>query len=490
MTRPLEIMLVIVVVMATQSLAFGYAQAYRFDRTWGTYGAGDGQLSFPAGLCVDGTKLYVADTNNHRVQCFSLTGTYLSKSGGNFLPNPFAVAVDPDHNLYATDSSTNQIEKFSATWTHLGEGGGTGTDNWEFQGLNGIAYDRVHALLTLADSGNNRLAGWTLSLYSYYTFGFSGARALNTPRGIAYDSAGNYYVADTGNNRVERYTFSNAYSCTISGLSLPYAVAIGPDNCPLVVDTGNSRIVKANTRGTPMAVYGSFGTGTNQFEFPRGVAVDAAGYVYVADTGNNRIVRLKPDQTPTPPTSLYITPARPTTLSNLTAKATGATDADGDAISYQYRWYRKGGLELTWVLTSYVSRVLPSTVLSGGQHWKVQARAGDGAAWSAWVESAEVALGKSLVAPVVTANVSNTAAGAAITLSLPTSATVQVTILNLAGRTIAALPAQNLPAGISTLAWNGRSTAGTLTPRGQYLLRVTARSDNGSCTSATSGLTR
>lgn len=489
MKRPLEIMLVVVVVIVAQSLAFGYGQAYRFDRMWGTDGAGNGQLGFPAGLCVDGTNLYVADTNNHRVQCFSLTGTYLSKSGGDFLPNPFAVAVDPDHNVYVTDMSTNQIEKFSATWTHLDEGGGTGTNNWEFRGLNGIAYDRIDNLLALADSGNNRMAWWTLGVYSYYTLEYRGARTLNTPRGIAYDSAGNYYIADTGNNRVERYTALTAYSCTISGLSSPYAVAVGSDNCPIIVDTGNSRIVKTNTRGTILAVYGSFGSGTGQFRFPRGVAVDAAGNVYVSDTGNNRIVRLKPDRAPTPPASLYITRG-PTTLSNLTAKATGATDADGDPISYQYRWYRKGGVELTWVLTSYGGSVLPGTALALGQHWKVQARAGDGAAWSTWVESAEVVISKGLAAPMLTANAVSTAAGAAITLSLPTSAAVQVTILNLAGRTIATLPAQNLPAGTSTLAWNGRSAAGTLAPRGQYLLRVIATGDNGTRTSATSGLTR
>lgn len=66
-----------------------------------------------------------------------------------------------------------------------------------------------------------------------------------------------------------------------------------------------------------------------------------------------------------------------------------------------------------------------------------------------------------------------------IIVELSSAATVDVQIMNLAGRTIAQVPAQALPAGPSTLSWNGRNSSGTITPPGTYLAIVTARGDDG-----------
>jgi len=71
-----------------------------------------------------------------------------------------------------------------------------------------------------------------------------------------------------------------------------------------------------------------------------------------------------------------------------------------------------------------------------------------------------------------------------ITLSLSAPASAQVSVLNLAGRAVAALPPRDLPEGLSTLLWDGRSTGGTRAPTGQYLIRVTARAESGAQTSA------
>jgi parallel beta-helix repeat protein len=71
-----------------------------------------------------------------------------------------------------------------------------------------------------------------------------------------------------------------------------------------------------------------------------------------------------------------------------------------------------------------------------------------------------------------------------ITLSLSAPASAQVSVLNLAGRTVAALPRRDLPEGLSTLLWDGRSTGGTRAPTGQYLIRVSACTEGGAQTSA------
>ena len=74
--------------------------------------------------------------------------------------------------------------------------------------------------------------------------------------------------------------------------------------------------------------------------------------------------------------------------------------------------------------------------------------------------------------------------GATLTYTLSASANVEVTVLNLAGRPIAQLPAAPQEAGVQTLRWNGRNQAGSLAPDGVYLIRLTTRSDDGASTQA------
>ena len=81
---------------------------------------------------------------------------------------------------------------------------------------------------------------------------------------------------------------------------------------------------------------------------------------------------------------------------------------------------------------------------------------------------------------VVTASAATTRdQNVAITVNLTAAAEVGASVLNLAGREVAVLPASRLAAGINTVWWNGRSVSGTRVPAGQYLMRVQARSADG-----------
>ncbi len=70
-----------------------------------------------------------------------------------------------------------------------------------------------------------------------------------TPADVATDAAGNVYVADTGNDRIQKFTAAGAY----------------------------------------LTQWGSAGSGSEQLNGPRGVAADGGGNVYVADTSNDRV---------------------------------------------------------------------------------------------------------------------------------------------------------------------------------------------------------
>lgn len=135
--------------------------------------------------------------------------------------------------------------------------------------------------------------------YSVAAHAVGGSVPLDGPRGIASDSAGRLYVADTLNHRIAVFdgngTFVRAWGSAGSGQGQfssrdsPQGLTVGPDGKVYVADTWNQRIEVFTGSGVFIRQWGTGGNGTSQFFGPRSVAVSPNGRVYVADTGNERI---------------------------------------------------------------------------------------------------------------------------------------------------------------------------------------------------------
>ena len=121
---------------------------------------------------------------------------------------------------------------------------------------------------------------------------------FNQPLGIELDFAGNAYVTDAGNDRVQKFdlngTFLTKWGTPGSGngqFSAPYGIAIDSAGDVYVADTGNHRIQRFSPSGTFIASSGTLGSANGQLSFPSGLAFGASDRLYVADMGNHRIQR-------------------------------------------------------------------------------------------------------------------------------------------------------------------------------------------------------
>jgi DNA-binding beta-propeller fold protein YncE len=221
---------------------------------------------------------------------------------------PEAVALDPQGDVFVADQLSYVVQKFSAAGAFETEWGSYGGGRGQFGPIGGLATDAAGDVYVV-DSSHNRIekfdangsfiTSWGHSGSAIGQFRFFSSQNPSQPPGGGIAVAGSYvYVADSGNNRIERFNLEGgeAIAWGVKGegpgqFSYPRGVAANASEV-LVADDDNHRIEKFDPNGVFQAAMGSQGTGPGQFGFPYGVALDAAGNVYVADDANHRIVKL------------------------------------------------------------------------------------------------------------------------------------------------------------------------------------------------------
>ena len=345
----------------------------------GDGGAGaNAMLANPWGVAVDASgSVFIADTGNSRVRMWTkstgiivtIVGNGVQGFAGDGGPGtsaelfaPFSIAVTATGSIYIADSGNwfnNRVRLFewisasptaslSPTPTVLPSAptrviaviAGNGNSGFSGDGDVGtsaelsypsdVATDSMGNVY-IADSGNHRVRLWAKATAIITTVagngdgGFSGdggagtSARLNSPQGIAVDSAGNLYIADTHNFRVRLLAMSTGIITTIAGngafgfsgdgnmgtsaqLTSPSGVAVDLAGNVYIADRGNNR-VRLWTRSTgiittivgngTIGVYGFSGDGSSgtsaELMSPSGVSVDLGGNVYIADTGNDRV---------------------------------------------------------------------------------------------------------------------------------------------------------------------------------------------------------
>jgi DNA-binding beta-propeller fold protein YncE len=312
---PRSIVVLLAAVLASLAIGVSAASGFGFITAWGTKGSGNGQFNSPASVSVDNAgNAYVADYANNNIQKFGPGGTFITSWGSNVLSNPLGVEVNPAGTLvYVADTFHDRVVEFDSSGNQLnavGTFGGPASTVGHFNQPYAVTVEPSGNVLVV-DNGNNRLQRFNSSLGGGAVLPSSGG--LVFPNDVATDSADNIFVADRGNQRIVKY---NSTTSTIlaqvgapggargSGdgqFNDPDGVATDPAGNVWVVDNQNFRIQKFTNSLAFSFKTGSMGSCQGQFELPLGIGTDTAGNVFVADTNNERIQEFGDSGNPNPP---------------------------------------------------------------------------------------------------------------------------------------------------------------------------------------------
>ena len=249
--------------------------------------------------------LYLMDLTD-RVQVFDRDGTYLR---GWRMPElnvdgPSGVSVDRYGRLLVADTHFYRVLVFSPEGKillQIGDGV-QGSTPGRFGYPCDVVCDRAGNFY-IADYGeNDRIQVFSPEgkwLRQWGGHGYGPGEFLR-PRALAIDEDDQIYVADSGTHRIQVFSTAGkllrTWGTRGSGpgeLAYPFDVAIGPDGSVFVCEYGNHRVQKFTKDGRPLATWGESGRRPGQLFNPWALAVDSSGAVSVVDSNNHRVQRFR-----------------------------------------------------------------------------------------------------------------------------------------------------------------------------------------------------
>ncbi len=284
--------------------------------TWGAQGAREGQFTDPRGLAVDAAgNVYVADSQNHRVQKFDASGNFLTQwgiegNGAGQFKEPWGVAThteDGETVVYVADTWNHRVQKFDENgkfllqWGQHGMTDGTLGDTNVLWGPRDIAVNSAGELY-VTDTGNKRILKFDANGTFIEQHGGAGIEPgkFQEPVGIAVDVADNVYVADTWNRRIQKFDpdFNFVAAWDVDGwpsesvVNKPY-IAVDGEGRVYITDPENYRVAVFDD-GDLQSVFGEIGLDDTAFNLPIGIDLDEEGNLFVVDSGNHRVMKFAP----------------------------------------------------------------------------------------------------------------------------------------------------------------------------------------------------
>ena len=258
-----------------------------------------GRIAEPAGLAVseDGERLYVADMMQQAVFSFDFQAKKFRKYGAVGVPS--GIALDAQENLYVVDTARKSVGVFARDGKQLNE-----FNDGSLQRPNGIAIDKARGRVYVVDTGGGESKEHNVKIYDLggRRIGAIGGTPggefghFNFPTYIAVDAAGNVYVSDTLNSRVQKFDPEGNFVTSFGQLGTnwgefdkPKGVAVDSFGNVYVADSGWSNVQIFNPKGQMLLFFGGRGPVPGMLKNPLAIAIDKSNRIYVGDYLNHRI---------------------------------------------------------------------------------------------------------------------------------------------------------------------------------------------------------
>jgi DNA-binding beta-propeller fold protein YncE len=139
-----------------------FDQNGKFITEWGSKGSNNTQFNDPSGIATDSLgNVYVADSGNNRVQKFDSNGKFITEFDASHISLDEyilkGIAVDSIGNVYVADSGNNRVQKFDSNGKFITKWGSTGTGDGQFEDVESIAIDSIGNVYTIDRQKDNRV---------------------------------------------------------------------------------------------------------------------------------------------------------------------------------------------------------------------------------------------------------------------------------------------------------------------------------------------
>lgn len=330
-----------------------------FVSTFGEYGEGPGYFLNPVGIAFDSNdNMYIVDGGNSRIQEFDSSGNFIMAISGpgptdGKLSSPIDIILNSSNELLVTDQNMHRVQRFSNLpqtpsapgpitltrgnasaivafdapesdngsailyYTITSTPGSivatTTATSTNFTGLtNGVSY---HFAVTATNAVGTSATTTSLSpvtprdpaLFGYEYSSQIGTKGtpevsndgeLYEPRRVLTDSAGNIYIVDTYNSRIQKFDSNGNFllkfgtNGSLDGeFNVPVGISLDSNGNIFVADSNNYRIQKFNSSGVYISQFGISGSNDGELYAPNSVFIDTLddNNIYVADTDNHRV---------------------------------------------------------------------------------------------------------------------------------------------------------------------------------------------------------
>lgn len=276
------------------------------DLVWGVHGTKPGWLHKPRVAAFDkDDHLYLCDLTD-RIQVFDRDGKYLRgwRTPDLNIDGPSGLTVDRLGRLLVADTHFYRILVYSTTGAllfQLGDGV-QGTTPGRFGYPTDVVIDKAGNFYVAEYGENDRIQVFSPEgkwLRQWGGHGYAPGEFLR-PRALAMDDQERLYVADSCNHRIQVFDTHGKLlrmwgsRGTASGqMSYPYDLAISPDGSLYVCEYGNARVQKFTLEGQSVGLWGGAGREPGKLNNPWALAVDGKGAVSVIDSNNHRVQRFR-----------------------------------------------------------------------------------------------------------------------------------------------------------------------------------------------------